>query len=118
VPLNFDVVTRRHAGAPPFGIPIGLGRPRHQGRSIDRAEVLAAAGTKLAHQMDVEVIDLDADRDNAPVSSLQQGGRLRSDWVVAFDRNRWPPSVGIGGRFASDSAIVMTTRAKPGSRGA
>jgi hypothetical protein len=68
--------------------------------------------------MDVEVIDLDADRDNAPVSSHQQGGRLRSDWVVAFDRNRWPPSVGIGGRFASDSAIVMTTRAKPGSRGA
>ncbi|MET4359238.1 hypothetical protein ABIC08_009215, partial [Bradyrhizobium sp. RT9b] len=31
-------------------------------------------------------------------------GRLRSDWVAAFDRNRWPPSVGIGGRFASDSA--------------
>jgi hypothetical protein len=24
--------------------------------------------------------------------------------VAAFDRNRWPPSVGIGGRFASDSA--------------
>src|SRR5258708_11441493 len=39
-----------------------------------------------------------------PDSPYQQGGRLRSDWVVAFDRNRWPPSVGIGGRFASDSA--------------
>jgi len=24
--------------------------------------------------------------------------------VAAFDRNRWPPSVGIDGRFASDSA--------------
>jgi putative acetyltransferase len=24
--------------------------------------------------------------------------------VAAFDRNGWPPSVGIGGRFASDSA--------------
>lgn len=39
-----------------------------------------------------------------PVSPYQQGGRLLSDWVAAFDRNRWPPSVGIGGRFASDSA--------------
>jgi hypothetical protein len=34
----------------------------------------------------------------------RQGGRLRSDWVAAFDRNRWPPSAGIGGHFASDSA--------------
>src|SRR2546428_299890 len=41
-----------------------------------------------------------------PVSPYQQGGRLRSDWVAAFDRNRWPPSVGIGGRFASDSAAT------------
>jgi hypothetical protein len=39
-----------------------------------------------------------------PVSPYQQGGRLPSDWVAAFDRNRWPPSVGISGRFASDSA--------------
>ncbi|WP_275174100.1 hypothetical protein, partial [Bradyrhizobium sp. CSS354] len=42
-----------------------------------------------------------------PVSPYQQGGRLRSDWVAAFDRNRWPPSVGIGGRFASDSATDL-----------
>ncbi|MGY4408344.1 hypothetical protein ACVWW4_000080 [Bradyrhizobium sp. LB7.1] len=42
--------------------------------------------------------------DNAPVSPYQQGGRLPSDWGAAFDRNRWPSSVGIGGRFASDSA--------------
>jgi len=26
--------------------------------------------------------------------------------MAAFDRNRWPPSVGIGGRFASDSAAL------------
>ena len=39
-----------------------------------------------------------------PVSPYQQGDRLRSDWLAAFNRNRWPPSVGIGGRFASDSA--------------
>ncbi|MEA2817804.1 MAG: hypothetical protein QOI93_5649, partial [Rhodospirillaceae bacterium] len=39
-----------------------------------------------------------------PVSPYQQGGRLPSDWLAAFDRNRWPPSVGIGGPFASDSA--------------
>src|SRR5438128_9262586 len=44
-----------------------------------------------------------------PVSPYQQGGRLRSDWVAAFDRNRWPPSVGIGGRFASDSAGKVVT---------
>jgi hypothetical protein len=25
--------------------------------------------------------------------------------VAAFDRNGWPPSVGIGGRFASESAV-------------
>ena len=43
-----------------------------------------------------------------PASPYQQGGRLGSDWVAAFDRNRWPLSVGIGGRFASDSATVST----------
>ena len=41
-----------------------------------------------------------------PVSPYQQGGRLRSDWVVAFDRNGWPLSVGIDGRVASDSAPI------------
>src|SRR4030095_5142175 len=45
-----------------------------------------------------------------PVSPYQQGGRLRSDWVAAFDRNRWPPSVGIAGRFASDSAASLRER--------
>ena len=35
----------------------------------------------------------------------QQGGRLRSESVAALDRNGWPPSVGITGRFASDSAV-------------
>jgi hypothetical protein len=27
--------------------------------------------------------------------------------MAAFDRNRWPPSVGIGGRYASDSAANL-----------
>jgi PEP-CTERM motif len=48
-----------------------------------------------------------------PVSPYQQGGRIRSDWVVAFGRNRWPPSVGIGGHFASDSAPSPTTYTFP-----
>jgi hypothetical protein len=39
-----------------------------------------------------------------PESPHQQGGRLRSDQVAVFDRIGWPLSVGIGGRFASDSA--------------
>jgi len=33
-----------------------------------------------------------------------QGGRLRSEWVADFRRNRWPDCVGISGRFASDYA--------------
>ncbi|WP_249808829.1 GNAT family N-acetyltransferase, partial [Bradyrhizobium sp. 174] len=42
------------------------------------------------------------------------GGRIRSDRVAAFDRNRWPPSVGIGGRFAPDSAQGLAiTHYKP-----
>src|SRR5215211_4744180 len=27
--------------------------------------------------------------------SIGIGGRFRSDWVAAFRRNRWPPSLGI-----------------------
>ena len=42
--------------------------------------------------------------DNGPGSPHQQGGRLRSESVAAFDRIGWPPSVGITGRLASDSA--------------
>jgi len=45
-----------------------------------------------------------------PASPYQQGGRLRPDRVAAFDRNRWPLSVGIGGRFASDSAPVPLSK--------
>ena len=33
-----------------------------------------------------------------------QGGRLQSEWVADFRRNRWPDYVGITGRFASDYA--------------
>ena len=57
VPLNFDVVIRRHAGAPPFGILIGLGWQRHQGGPIDGVEELTAAGTELAHQAGIEFVD-------------------------------------------------------------
>src|SRR5882757_8075767 len=39
-----------------------------------------------------------------PASPFQQGGRIASESVAAFDRNGWPLSVGIGGRIASDSA--------------
>jgi hypothetical protein len=34
-----------------------------------------------------------------PVSPHQQGGRLRSDWVVAFHRNRWPLCLGFRTRL-------------------
>src|SRR5438128_9955697 len=52
-----------------------------------------------------------------PVSPYQQGGRLRSDWVAAFDRNRWPPSVGKAGRFASDSAYLANSAVITGKFG-
>jgi hypothetical protein len=42
-----------------------------------------------------------------PASPYQQGGRLRSDQVVAFDRIGWPLSVGIGGRIPSESAEAV-----------
>ena len=57
--LNFDVVIRRHAGATPFGVLIGLGRQRHQGRTIDGVEELATAGAELAHQAGVEFVVAD-----------------------------------------------------------
>jgi hypothetical protein len=34
------------------------------------------------------------------------GGRFPSESVAGFDRNGWPASVGIGGRFASESAAT------------
>ena len=40
----------------------------------------------------------------------QQGGRLQSEWVADFRRNRWPDCVGFTGRLASDYAFY------PGSR--
>src|SRR5258707_7157051 len=63
VPLNFDMVIRRNAGATPFGVLIGLGRQRHQGGTIDGVEELAAAGAELAHQAGVEFVDQNADRE-------------------------------------------------------
>ena len=39
-----------------------------------------------------------------------QGGRLRSEWVADFRRNRWPDCVGISGRFASDYAARSNRR--------
>jgi hypothetical protein len=33
-------------------------------------------------------------------------GRLRSEWVADFRRNRWPVCLGISGRFASDYAFL------------
>ncbi|OSJ19954.1 hypothetical protein BST63_00600 [Bradyrhizobium canariense] len=51
------MVIRRHARAAPFGILIRLGRQPHQGRTIDGVEELTAAGTELAHQAGIEVVD-------------------------------------------------------------
>jgi hypothetical protein len=34
----------------------------------------------------------------------QQGGRLRSEWVADFRRNRWPDCVGISGRLPAEYA--------------
>jgi hypothetical protein len=42
-----------------------------------------------------------------PASPYQQGGRLRSDQVVAFGRIGWLLSIGIGGRIPSDSASEL-----------
>jgi hypothetical protein len=46
VPLNFDMVIRRHAGATPFGVLIGLGRQRHQGGTIEGSSL---GQPRLAH---------------------------------------------------------------------
>ena len=32
------------------------------------------------------------------------GGRNQSEWPAAMDRNRWPESIGISGRNASEYA--------------
>ena len=37
-------------------------------------------------------------------------GRLRSEWVADFRRNRWPDCLGISGRFASDYALLLSNR--------
>jgi len=85
-PPLFVVVIRRHAGATPFGVLIGLGRQRHQGGPIDRVEELAAAGAELAHQTDVEIVDQDADRDvqlgereEAPIAYTPHGRATNPD---------------------------------------
>ena len=44
---------------------------------------------------------------------FQQGGRLRSEWVADFRRNRWPDCVGISGRLASDYACHRDSRRVP-----
>jgi hypothetical protein len=86
VSLNFDVVIRRYAGAAPFGVLIGLGWQRHQGRTIDGLEELTAAGTELAHQAGVEVLDQDTDRDvqlgereEAPIAQTRQNPALNDE---------------------------------------
>ncbi|MDF0521454.1 hypothetical protein P0R31_29850, partial [Bradyrhizobium yuanmingense] len=40
------------------------------------------------------------------VRPVSTGGRLRSEWVADFRRNRWPDCVGISGRLASDCAAI------------
>ena len=76
VPLDLDVVIRRHAGTPPFGVLVGLGRQRHQGGPVDGVEELAPAGAELAHQAGVELVD--QLRMAALSSASEKKRRLRS----------------------------------------
>ena len=106
VPLNFDVVIRRHAGAAPFGVLIGLGRQRHQGRTIDGVEELAAAGAELAHQAGIEFVDQNADRDvqlgereEAPVAQPRQNPSLD-------DKNR-RLDLGLIARLAGRAGMMV-----------
>ena len=58
------------------------------------------------------VRDLIADSES--FRSASQGGRLQSEWVADFRRNRWPDCVGISGRLPPDYALMpaMTTYAR------
>ena len=58
------------------------------------------------------VRDLIADSESFRPAS--QGGRLQSEWVADFRRNRWPDCVGISGRLSSDYA-PSSLRIKPRS---
>src|ERR1700750_2056462 len=62
VPLDLDVVIRRHRGAPPLGILVRFDRHRQQGGPIDGLKKLAAAGAELAHEATVEFIEQRTDR--------------------------------------------------------
>ena len=43
--------------------------------------------------------------DSESLTPPSQGGRIASEWVADFRRNRWPLCVGTTGRFASDYAL-------------
>jgi hypothetical protein len=43
----------------------------------------------------------------SPQTPTLGGGRIGSEWVAGLDRNRWPTSVGTGGRFASESVAAL-----------
>jgi hypothetical protein len=47
----------------------------------------------------------DSIADSESFRSASQGGRLQSEWVADFRRNRWPDCVGISGRLPSDYAF-------------
>jgi len=48
----------------------------------------------------------DSIADSESFRSASQGGRLQSEWVADFRRNRWPDCVGISGRLPSDYACI------------
>jgi len=48
----------------------------------------------------------DSVADSESFTPASQGGRLQSEWVADFRRNRWPECLGITGRFASDYAAA------------
>jgi hypothetical protein len=47
----------------------------------------------------------DSIADSESFRSASQGGRLQSEWVADFRRNRWPDCVGISGRLPPDYAF-------------
>jgi hypothetical protein len=46
----------------------------------------------------------DSIADSESFRPVSQSGRLQSEWVADFRRNRWPDCVGISGRLPSDYA--------------
>jgi hypothetical protein len=116
-----NVFTDRRAADPDRSGDRPLARPT----GVPRAELLEpSASTISPRASDLQLRESQKEHfaqlrlpTTLPASPYQQGGRLRSDQVAAFDRIGWPLSVGIGGRIPSESARPdvhsIANRAKP-----